>query len=61
MPDSEKPSRTPSSRRPEGDKKKYRRPKILYREPLEVMAALCIPAPPVKSNVGMCPSGPISS
>jgi hypothetical protein len=42
-------------------KKPYRRPEILYREPLEAMAALCTPAPPAKANVGMCPQGPIQS
>ena len=36
-------------------KKKYRRPEILYREPLEAMAALCVPQPPAKANVGTCP------
>ena len=36
-------------------KKKYRRPEILYREPLEAMAALCTPIPPAKANVGSCP------
>lgn len=44
-----------------GRKKPYRRPEILYREPLEAMAAVCAPAPPSKNNPGMCPSGPISS
>jgi hypothetical protein len=37
------------------NKKKYRRPEILYREPLEAMAALCTPRPPAKANVGTCP------
>lgn len=46
---------------PKAGKKKYRRPEILYREPLEAMAALCTPAPPAKMNTGMCPIGPISS
>ena len=36
-------------------KKKYQRPEILYREPLEAMAALCQPRPPAKANVGACP------
>lgn len=36
-------------------KKKYRRPEILYREPLEAAAALCQPRPPAKGNVGACP------
>jgi hypothetical protein len=42
-------------------KKPYRRPEILYREPLEAMAALCTPSPPAKANLGMCQQGPISS
>jgi hypothetical protein len=46
---------------PERKKKPYRRPEILYRETLEVMAALCVPSPPAKRNPGQCPSGPIAS
>ena len=46
---------TPGPRRP------YRAPRILSREPLESVAAVCAPAPPAKSNPGACPSGPISS
>jgi hypothetical protein len=42
-------------------KKPYRRPEILYREKLEVMAAICSPAPPAKANGGLCPQGPLSS
>jgi hypothetical protein len=41
--------------------KPYERPRILSREPLEAVAAVCAPAPPAKSNPGVCPSGPISS
>ena len=41
---------------PEKTKKVYRRPEILYREPLEAMAALCVPRPPAKANVGSCPA-----
>lgn len=41
------------------EKKPYRPPEILYREPLEAMAAVC--TPPGKNDPGMCPSGPISS
>ena len=37
-------------------KKAYRRPEILYREPLEAMAALCTPSPPAKATVGTCPT-----
>ena len=36
-------------------------PRILYREPLEAIAAVCAPAPPAKGNPGFCPLGPISS
>ena len=39
----------------------WERPRILYREPLEAMAAVCAPSPPAKSNPGLCPEGPISS
>jgi hypothetical protein len=39
----------------------WARPRILYREPLEAMAAVCAPSPPAKSNPGFCPQGPISS
>ena len=42
-------------------RKIYERPRILSREPLEAVAAVCAPAPPAKSNPGVCPSGPISS
>jgi hypothetical protein len=43
------------SRRP------YSAPRILSREPLESVAAVCAPAPPAKGTPGLCPSGPISS
>jgi hypothetical protein len=39
----------------------YQPPRILYREPLEAMAAVCAPSPPAKGNPGFCPQGPISS
>jgi hypothetical protein len=42
-------------------KRRYEAPCILYREPLEAMAAVCAPTPPAKSNPGFCPQGPISS
>jgi hypothetical protein len=45
----------PRARRP------YEPPRILHREPLEVMAAVCAPSPPAKSNPGFCIQGPISS
>ena len=43
------------------EKRRYMAPRILYREPLEAMAAVCAPTPPAKSNPGFCPQGPISS
>ena len=46
---------TPGERRP------YERPRIVYREPLETIAAICSPSPPAKGNPGTCPLGPISS
>jgi len=44
-----------------GKKKPYDPPRILSREPLEAMAAVCAPTPPAKSNPFVCPQGPISS
>lgn len=42
-------------------RKPYEAPRIVSREPLEAMAALCAPHPPAKSNPGLCPRGPINS
>lgn len=42
-------------------RKRYEAPRILSREPLEAMAAVCAPQPPAKGNPGFCPRGPISS
>ena len=42
-------------------KRAWARPRILSREPLEAVAAVCAPSPPSKGNPGLCPSGPISS
>jgi hypothetical protein len=42
-------------------RRRYEPPRILYREPLEAMAAVCAPSPPAKGNPGFCPQGPISS
>jgi hypothetical protein len=42
-------------------KRAWERPRILSREPLEAVAAVCAPSPPAKGNPGLCPSGPISS
>ena len=48
-----------------GAKRPYPRPRILNREPLEVMASVCAPGPPpagpAKGNPITCPQGPISS
>ncbi len=51
----------PSSREAPPSRRRYEAPRILYREPLEAMAAVCAPTPPAKSNPGFCPQGPISS
>lgn len=45
----------------EPGRRRYERPRILSREPLEAVAAVCAPTPPAKGNPGMCPTGPISS
>lgn len=45
----------------ETEKRNYEKPQIIYRAPLEAMAAVCAPSPPAKGNPGVCPSGPISS
>jgi hypothetical protein len=44
-----------------GGRRPYSAPRILSREPLESVAAVCAPTPPAKSNPGVCPQGPISS
>jgi hypothetical protein len=44
-----------------GARRPYQAPRILFREPLEAMAAICAPHPPAKANKGLCPMGPISS
>ena len=43
------------------EKQPYEKPQIIYRAPLEAMAAVCAPSPPAKGNPGVCASGPISS
>jgi hypothetical protein len=43
------------------ERRPYEKPQVIYRAPLEAMASVCAPAPPAKSNPGICPSGPISS
>ena len=42
-------------------RKPYSAPRILSREPLEAMAAVCTPQGVAKANVGTCPRGPINS
>lgn len=42
-------------------RKRYAPPRILSREPLEAMAAICRPTPPAKANAGACPMGPVNS
>src|SRR5260370_723149 len=39
----------------------YQAPRILFREPLEAMAAICSPHPPANANKGICPMRPTSS
>jgi hypothetical protein len=47
--------------RPGASRRAYEPPRILYREALEAMAAVCAPTPPAKGNVAFCSQGPISS
>jgi hypothetical protein len=47
--------------RPSELRRHYEPPRILSREPLEAVAAVCAPAPPAKGNVAFCSLGPISS
>jgi hypothetical protein len=47
--------------RPVPRRKPYEPPRILSREPLEAMAALCSPRGVAKGNPGLCPRGPINS
>jgi hypothetical protein len=57
MAEHKKPSRDPSDgNAPEGSKKPYKSPRVLFREPLEALAAVCTP-PPV--GVGKAPGGPL--
>lgn len=57
--------RTPTdfSARPQAAAPKlpWERPRVLFREPLETLAAVCQPSPPAKGSPGTCPAGPISS
>lgn len=54
-------SSDPSAPSNDRGRRGYVRPRILSREPLEAVAAVCAPSPPAKGNPGVCPSGPISS
>jgi hypothetical protein len=42
-------------------RKRYTPPRIISREPLEAMAAICRPTPPSKTNAAVCPNGPANS
>ena len=43
-------------------KKRYERPRIAFRERIEVMTAICDPSPLGKTDLGLCPSaGPPQS
>lgn len=35
-------------------RKDYEKPRIIFREPLEVVAAACTPSPPGKNTAGVC-------
>jgi len=37
-------------------KKPYQRPRIIFREPIEVMTAICDPSPFGKTDIAVCPS-----
>jgi hypothetical protein len=54
-----KPAREEMTVSPRGMTRRYERPRILSREPLEAVAAICTPTG--KSVPGLCPMGPISS
>ena len=43
------------------ERETYECPSILYREPLEAVAAVCQPASPAKAIELACPMGPIKS
>ena len=51
---------TSDPEKPEPAKRPYEAPRVLSREPLEAVAAVCTPAP-AKSNPTLCPQCPISS
>jgi hypothetical protein len=40
----------------------YERPRVIFREPIEVMTAICDPSPLGKTDLALCPSaGPPQS
>ena len=41
--------------------RRYERPRILSRELLEAVAAVCVPPGRAKGSPGQCPRGPIQS
>lgn len=43
------------------EREPYEPPRIVYREPLEAVAAVCSPIGQAKGNPGDCPLGPITS
>ena len=55
------PGESNEERSAQAPRRPYQAPRILFREPLEAMAAVCAPTPPAKGNPGFCPQGPISS
>jgi hypothetical protein len=59
--DREPPANPPTGEEGAPGRRPYEPPRILSREPLEAVAALCTPVPPAKANLGQCPQGPVSS
>ncbi|MBK8410591.1 MAG: hypothetical protein IPL19_21815 [Sandaracinaceae bacterium] len=43
------------------EREAYESPTILYREPLEAVAAVCVPVNPAKASPAICTQGPIRS
>lgn len=61
MPASDSPPIEAAEKTAVAPRRAYVPPRIVHREPLEAIAAVCAPSPPAKSNPGVCPMGPISS
>lgn len=55
-----KPANDAAAEQP-APRKPYEAPKVVSREVLEAMAAICSPNGVAKSNPGLCPRGPINS